>query len=41
VARTPPYFHDDSVAIVPEAVRLMARVWLGKTLKAAQAGRLV
>lgn len=32
VARTPPYFHDGSVATLPEAVRVMAKVQLGKTL---------
>jgi cytochrome c peroxidase len=32
VAMTPPYFHDGSVATLPEAVRVMARVQLGKTL---------
>ena len=29
---TPPYFHDGSVGTLPEAVRVMARVQLGKTL---------
>ena len=32
VAMTPPYFHDGSVASLPEAVRVMAKVQLGKTL---------
>ncbi len=32
VAMTPPYFHDGSVATLPEAVRVMARVQLGKAL---------
>jgi cytochrome c peroxidase len=32
VAMTPPYFHDGSVATLPAAVRVMARVQLGKTL---------
>lgn len=32
VAMTPPYFHDGSVATLPDAVRVMARVQLGKTL---------
>jgi cytochrome c peroxidase len=32
VAMTPPYFHDGSVATVPEAVKVMARVQLGVTL---------
>jgi cytochrome c peroxidase len=41
VARTPPYFHDGSVATLPEAVRVMARVQLGKTLSDAQVSRIV
>ncbi len=41
VARTPPYFHDGSVATLPEAVRVMARVQLGKTLADDQVGRIV
>jgi cytochrome c peroxidase len=41
VAMTPPYFHDGSVATLPEAVRIMARVQLGRTLTDAQAGRVV
>jgi cytochrome c peroxidase len=32
VAMTPPYFHDGSVATLPQAVRVMARVQLGVTL---------
>jgi cytochrome c peroxidase len=32
VAMTPPYFHDGSVATLPEAVKVMARVQLGLTL---------
>jgi cytochrome c peroxidase len=32
VAMTPPYFHDGSVASLPQAVRIMARVQAGKTL---------
>lgn len=32
VAMTPPHFHDGSVATLPEAVRVMARVQLGRTL---------
>jgi cytochrome c peroxidase len=31
VAKTPPYFHDGSVATLPEAVKVMARVQLGVT----------
>ena len=33
VAMTPPYFHDGSVATLPEAVKVMARVQLGVTLE--------
>jgi cytochrome c peroxidase len=32
VAMTPPYFHDGSVATLPEAVKVMARVQLGVAL---------
>jgi cytochrome c peroxidase len=32
VAMVPPYFHDGSVRTLPEAVRIMAKVQLGKTL---------
>jgi cytochrome c peroxidase len=32
VAMTPPYFHDGSVARLPDAVKLMARVQLGVAL---------
>lgn len=32
VAMTPPYFHDGSVATLPEAVRVMAKVQLGMEL---------
>lgn len=32
VAMTPPYFHDGSVATLPEAVQVMAKVQLGKNL---------
>jgi cytochrome c peroxidase len=32
VAMTAPYFHDGSVATLPEAVRVMARVQLGVAL---------
>ena len=41
VAMTPPYFHDGSVATLPEAVRVMARVQLGKTLTEAQVNGIV
>jgi cytochrome c peroxidase len=33
VAMTPPYFHDGSVATLPEAVKVMARIQLGTTLE--------
>ncbi len=32
VAMTPPYFHDGSVAALAEAVKIMAKVQLGKSL---------
>jgi cytochrome c peroxidase len=32
VAMTPPYFHDGSVATLPQAVRVMGKVQLGKEL---------
>ncbi|MDD5563889.1 MAG: cytochrome c peroxidase [Thermoanaerobaculaceae bacterium] len=41
VAMTPPYFHDGSVATLPEAVRVMARVQLGKALTEAQVTQIV
>jgi cytochrome c peroxidase len=41
VARTPPYFHDGSVAALPEAVRIMGKVQLGKSLSEAQIAQLV
>ena len=41
VAMTPPYFHDGSVATLPEAVRVMARVQLGRTLTDEQINRIV
>lgn len=41
VAHTPPYFHDGSVATLPEAVRIMARVQLGKKLMDEQVARIV
>ncbi len=41
VAMTPPYFHDGSVATLTEAVRVMARVQLGKTLTDAQVTQVV
>lgn len=41
VAMTPPYFHDGSVATLPEAVRIMGRVQLGKRLSDAQVENIV
>ena len=41
VAMTPPYFHDGSVAALPDAVRIMARVQLGKTLNDEQVAHIV
>ncbi|HTY80327.1 MAG TPA: hypothetical protein VMI34_21040 [Candidatus Bathyarchaeia archaeon] len=38
---TPPYFHDGSVATLPEAVHVMGRVQLGRTLNDEQIGRIV
>jgi cytochrome c peroxidase len=41
VAMTPPYFHDGSVATLPDAVRIMARVQLGRTLPASEVTEIV
>ena len=41
VAMTPPYFHDGSVATLPEAVKVMARVQLGVSLNDADTGDIV
>jgi cytochrome c peroxidase len=41
VAMTPPYFHDGSVATLPDAVRIMARVQLGRTLADAEVTDIV
>jgi cytochrome c peroxidase len=41
VAMTPPYFHDGSVATLPQAVRIMARVQLGRTLTEEQINDLL
>jgi len=38
---TPPYFHDGSVAQLPEAVKVMARVHLGITLSDGDARDIV
>jgi cytochrome c peroxidase len=41
VAMTAPYFHDGSVATLPEAVRVMARVQLGLRLSAPEVNDIV
>jgi cytochrome c peroxidase len=41
VAMTPPYFHDGSVATLPEAVKVMARVQLGVSLNDADTGDIM
>lgn len=41
IGKTAPYFHDGSVATLDEAVRLMAKHQLGKTLDAEQVRLLV
>jgi len=41
VAATPPYFHDGSVATLPEAVRVMARVQLGRSLDDGDVAEIV
>jgi cytochrome c peroxidase len=41
VARTPPYFHDGSVADLAEATRIMARVQLGQELDATAVAEIV
>ncbi|HEV2442462.1 MAG TPA: cytochrome c peroxidase [Steroidobacteraceae bacterium] len=41
VAMIPPYFHDGSVATLPQAVRVMARVQLGKRLSEDQIRAIV
>gem|GEM_PF-42771 len=41
VAMTPPYFHDGSVATLPQAVRVMAKVQLGKVLSAQDVDDIV
>jgi cytochrome c peroxidase len=38
---TPPYFHDGSVATLPEAVKVMAGVQLGVMLNDADARDIV
>lgn len=41
VAMTPPYFHDGSAATLPQAVRIMAQLQLGKQLSDAQVADIV
>jgi cytochrome c peroxidase len=41
VAMTPPYFHDGSVATLPVAVRIMARVQLGRALTDGEVTEIV
>jgi cytochrome c peroxidase len=41
VAMTAPYFHDGSVATLPQAVRVMARVQLGKMLSDGEVEAIV
>jgi len=41
VAMTPPYFHDGSVATLPAAVKIMARVQLGARLGDADVSDIV
>jgi cytochrome c peroxidase len=38
---TPPYFHDGSVATLPQAVRVMGKVQLGKELTDQEVSDLV
>lgn len=41
VAMTPPYFHDGSVASLPETVQIMGRVQLNKALSDEQVARIL
>lgn len=41
VVMTPPYFHDGSVTELPDAIRIMARAQLGKTLSDTQVKQIV
>lgn len=41
VAMTPPYFHDGSAATLPQAVRIMAQLQLGKQLSDSQVADIV
>jgi cytochrome c peroxidase len=41
VTMTPPYFHDGSVAVLDEAVKVMGRIQLGVALPDAEVGEIV
>jgi cytochrome c peroxidase len=41
VAMTAPYFHDGSVATLPDAVRVMSRVQLGRKLSDPEVNSIV
>jgi cytochrome c peroxidase len=41
VAMTPPYFHDGSVPSLADAIRIMAKVQMGKDLTGAQVGDIL
>jgi cytochrome c peroxidase len=41
VAVTPPYFHDGSVATLPDAVRVMAKLQLGREVSDTDVGDIV
>jgi len=41
VAMTPPYFHDGSIDTLQDAVRIMSRVQLGKSLSDQDANAIV
>jgi cytochrome c peroxidase len=41
VAKTPPYFHDGSVPTLPEAVRIMGRLQLGRILTETEVTNIV
>lgn len=41
IEHTSPYFHDGSVERLDDAVRIMARIQLGRTLDDAQVARIV
>lgn len=41
VAQTAPYFHDGTAATLPDAVRVMARYQLGRTIREEEIARIV